>query len=70
MLGGITVVEMGDRHRAAGLDFTQFALDEPGHLTERGHEVAADVLATLVAGQLPPDWDYRAVCGPRFAPAR
>ena len=60
MLEGITVVEMGDRHRAAGLDFARFALDEPGHLTERGHEVAADVLATLIAGTLPADWDYRA----------
>jgi hypothetical protein len=67
MLQGITVVEMGDRQRAAGLDFSQFAIDGPGHLTERGHEVAADVLATLIAGQLPADWDYRAVCAPRFA---
>ena len=53
MLEGITVVEMGDRHRAAGLDFSQFAIDEPGHLTERGHELAADVMATLVAGHAP-----------------
>jgi hypothetical protein len=70
MLDGITVVEMGDRHRAAGLDFREFAIDEPGHLTERGHEVAAQVMATLVAGALPPDWDYRAICAPRFSAAR
>jgi hypothetical protein len=70
MLEGITVVEMGDRHRAAGLDFAQFAIDEPGHLTERGHEVAADVMATLVSGTPPADWDYRRVCAARFDAAR
>ncbi len=70
MLDGITVVEMGDRHRAAGLDFSEFAIDEPGHLTERGHEVAADVVETLVSGKLPPDWDYRRACAARFTPAR
>jgi hypothetical protein len=66
LLEGITVVEMGDRHKAAGLEFSQWAIDEPGHLTERGHEVAADVVEALVSGVLPPDWDYRSVCRVRF----
>jgi len=69
MLDGITVVEMGDRHRAAGLDFAQFAIDGPGHLTERGHVVAADVIETLVFGTMPESWDYRRGCAARFGAA-
>ena len=69
MLDGITVIEMGDRHRAAGLDFAQFAIDGPGHLTEQGHVVAADVIETLVFGTMPESWDYRRACAARFGAA-
>lgn len=62
LLEGIPVIEMGARHRAAGLDFAQWALDEPGHLTERGHAVMAETLSALVSGTAPAEWDYRTTC--------
>ena len=45
-----------------GMPFSDWALDEPGHLTERGHRVAADTMATLVQGSIPEEWDYRHTC--------
>jgi hypothetical protein len=62
LLEGIPVIEMGARHRAAGLDFAQWALDEPGHLTDHGHQVMADTLTAVLSGTAPPDWDYRTSC--------
>ena len=58
------MIEMGERYRAGGLRFPDVALDEPGHLTEAGHRLAADVMATLLSGPPPPEWDYRATCNP------
>jgi hypothetical protein len=61
-LEGIPVIEMGARYRERGLRFGDFALDEPGHLTKRGHEIAAETLAALITGPPPPEWDYRQTC--------
>ena len=61
-LEGIPVIEMGARYHEQGLTFADFALDEPGHLTKRGHEIAAETIATLIAGPPRPEWDYRQTC--------
>jgi hypothetical protein len=68
LLGDVTVVDLGARYHAAGLTFDSFAGDEPGHLTERGHEVTAGVLETLLSGPTPADWDYRSTCRAAFTP--
>jgi hypothetical protein len=68
LLQDMTVVELGARYRAAGLEFDAFAGDEPGHLNERGHEVTARVLETLLSGSAPSDWDYRSDCRASFTP--
>jgi hypothetical protein len=68
LLQDITVVELGARYRAAGLAFDTFAGDEPGHLTDLGHEVTAEVLETLLAGSAPADWNYRSTCRAAFTP--
>jgi hypothetical protein len=68
LLPDVTIIELGARYRAAGLDFDTFAGDEPGHLTERGHEVTAGVLETLLSGSAPADWDYRSTCRAAFVP--
>jgi hypothetical protein len=68
LLEGISVVDLGARYRAAGLDFDGFSLDEPGHLTERGHEVTAATLETLLSGEAPADWQYRPGCRATFTP--
>jgi hypothetical protein len=68
LLEGITVVNLGARYRAAGLDFEMFAGDEPGHLTERGHRVTVEILETLLSGEAPPEWDYRSTCRADFPP--
>lgn len=68
LLEGIPIIELGARYRAAGLAFDTFAGDEPGHLTERGHEVTAEVLATVLSGAAPADWDYRSTCRASFPP--
>jgi hypothetical protein len=67
MLEGVTMVEMGERHRAAGQAFGQWALDEPGHLTESGHRVMAEVTEQLASGTMPPEWDWRSHCAAQFA---
>jgi hypothetical protein len=64
LLDGITVVDLGARYHERGLAFGDFALDEPGHLTRRGHEVVAETLETLLSGPVPPGWDYREACAP------
>jgi hypothetical protein len=69
MLEGIPMVEMGERHRAAGMTFEQLALDGPGHLTQRGHVVLAEVMERLATGTMPADWEYRGHCAAQFAPA-
>jgi len=68
LLQDITVIELGARYHAAGLEFDSFAGDEPGHLTDRGHEVTAGVLETLLSGSAPPDWEYRSSCQAAFTP--
>jgi hypothetical protein len=67
LLEGISVVEMGERYRAQGLDFDQIALDSPGHLSRAGHEAAADAIASLLSGSAE-SWDYRKSCGPDEEP--
>lgn len=68
LLEDIPVIELGARYRAAGLDFDSFAGDEPGHLTNRGHEVTAEVLETVLSGAAPVDWDYQSTCRTAFTP--
>jgi hypothetical protein len=68
LLQDIPVVDLGARYHAAGLDFRTFAGDEPGHLTERGHQVTVEVLETLLSGSAPADWDYRSNCRAAFTP--
>ena len=50
LLAGISVVEMGERYRAQGLDFDSIAFDSPGHLNKLGHEAAAEAIASLLSG--------------------
>jgi hypothetical protein len=60
------MVEMGEQHRAAGQTFEQWALDGPGHLTESGHQVMAEVEEKLASGTLPSEWDWRSHCAAQF----
>lgn len=69
MLAGVTMVEMGERHRAAGQRFEEWALDEPGHLTEAGHRVMAEVTEKLADGALPAEWEWRGRCAAQFGAA-
>ena len=54
-LQAVTIVDMGERFRARSLAFDEIALDGIGHLSERGHLEAADVLDETLAerGLLP-----------------
>jgi hypothetical protein len=62
LLEGIPIVDLGDRYRAAGLSFDELALDEAGHLTPHGHQVAVEALETLISKPVPSDWDYLSTC--------
>jgi hypothetical protein len=61
-LEGITVVDLAARYHERGLEFREFALDQPGHLTRLGHQVVTETLETILQGDMPPDWDYRTGC--------
>jgi hypothetical protein len=43
-LQGLDVVDLRAAYRERGLTFEQFAVDKPGHLTQLGHAVVADVI--------------------------
>ena len=62
LLDGIPVLDLGERYRAAGLDWSAVSLDVPGHLTRVGHRQAAEAFAAALAGPLPSGWDYRSTC--------
>ena len=68
LLEGISIIEMGERYRADGLDFDDIAFDSPGHLNKKGHEAAADAIASLLAGSAD-SWDYRKSYDPDAASA-
>jgi len=61
LLEGISVIEMGERYRARGLDFDTIAIDSPGHLNKMGNEAAADAIASLLSGSAE-SWDYSRNC--------
>jgi hypothetical protein len=62
LLGGMSVVEMGERYRERGLRFEDWALDEPGHLTHLGHQIAAETMEALLSPSWPAEWDYLRTC--------
>lgn len=68
LLDGLPVIDLGPRYRERGRSFEEIALDEPGHLTHLGHELAAEALDALLERPLPPDWDYRVTCAGEPAP--
>jgi hypothetical protein len=51
-LQDVRVVDMGDRFRARGMRFGDFAQDPIGHLTPAGHRAAASIVEELLS--LPP----------------
>jgi hypothetical protein len=48
-LQDVRVIDMGDRFRARGLRFGDFAQDAIGHLSPTGHRVAAGILEELLS---------------------
>lgn len=74
--GGVPALDLGERYRAAGWEFDALMLDGLGHLSPRGHAVAADVIRDALpsrtsagSGTGPAISDSRS-CGPRRPPHR
>jgi hypothetical protein len=49
-LRAVEVVDLRARYTERGLAFAQIAIDSPGHLTQRGHAVVADVVRDWLRG--------------------
>ncbi len=43
-LQGLELIDLRARYAERGIAFAEFAIDNPGHLTQRGHAVVADVV--------------------------
>lgn len=50
-LQGLEVLDLRQSYRERGLGFGDFALDNPGHLTPRGHAVVAEVVRAWLLGR-------------------